>query len=287
MRASAIQRNDYAGFRTAVDLGENRLSVVPEMSRVHPVLNLRESNQDLRHLYGMFIQGGAQGISIAVEPEVYGGSWDMVSTISRISTVPVMARDVFIHPAMICQAIVSGADAVNLVAAALPEKDLEDLYRMASGLGLDVMMEVHTLNELETAMDLEAEFVCINNADPHTLQANPAVTEKLIEEIPASVTVLAAGGIRTVEDARRMLDAGANGVILQDELARMDIPQDFMEAILALRANDFSSCTIYNRQEQSVPAWRNAGLKPLPRFFQSWLSRNGKGPGIVSLSVWI
>ena len=52
LRASAIQRNDYAGFRTAVDLGENRLSVVPEMSRVHPVLNLRESNQDLRHLYG-------------------------------------------------------------------------------------------------------------------------------------------------------------------------------------------------------------------------------------------
>ena len=279
------------------------------MSRVHPVLNLRESNQDLRHLYGMFIQGGAQGICIAVEPEVYGGSWDMVSTISRISTVPVMARDVFIHPAMICQAIVSGADAVNLVAAALPEKDLEDLYRMASGLGLDVMMEVHTLNELETAMDLEAEFVCINNADPHTLQANPAVTEKLIEEIPASVTVLAAGGIRTVEDARRMLDAGANGVILQDELARMDIPQDFMHAgaITAVvlqepqsfmekrysgkpfwrsGRNDFSSCTIYNRQAQSVPAWRNAGLKPLPRFFQSWLSRNGKGPGIVSLSVW-
>lgn len=103
-------------------LGKTVLSVVPEMSRVHPVLNLRESNQDLRHLYGMFIQGGAQGISIAVEPEVYGGSWDMVSTISRISTVPVMARDVFIHPAMICQAIVSGADAVNLVAAALPGK---------------------------------------------------------------------------------------------------------------------------------------------------------------------
>lgn len=237
LRASAIQRNEYAGFRTAVDLGEHRLSVVPEISRVHPVLNLRESNQDLRHLYDMFIQGGAQGISIAVEPEVYGGSWDMVSTISRISTVPVMARDVFIHPAMVCQAIVSGADAINLVAAALPEKDLEDLYRMASGMGLDVMMEVHTLKELETVMDLEADFVCINNADPHTLQANPAVTEKLIEEIPASVTVLAAGSIRTVEDARRMLDAGANGVILQDELTRMDIPQDFMEAVRALRAD--------------------------------------------------
>ena len=108
LRASAIQRNDYAGFRTAVDLGETRLSVVPEISRVHPALRLREAAQDIRHMYGMFLQGGAQGISIAVEPEVYGGSWDMVSTVSRISSIPVMARDVFIHPAMICQAIVSG-----------------------------------------------------------------------------------------------------------------------------------------------------------------------------------
>ena len=116
-------------------------------------------------MYGMFLQGGAQGISIAVEPEVYGGSWDMVSTVSRISSIPVMARDVFIHPAMICQAIVSGADAVNLVAAALPAKDLSELYRMASGLGLDVMMEVHTLKELETVMDLEA-----GNSSASTMQ---------------------------------------------------------------------------------------------------------------------
>ena len=160
----------------------------------------------------------------------------MVSVISKISSVPVMARDVFIHPVQICQAIVTGPDAVNLLVAAVPEKELEPLYRMATGLGLDVMMEVHTLKELEAAMDLEADFVCINNADPHTLQANPAVTERLIEELPASVTVLSAGGIRTVEDALRMLDAGANGVILQDELAHLDIPQEFMEAILALRA---------------------------------------------------
>ena len=86
LRASAIQRNDYAGFRTAADLGETRLSVIPEISRVHPALRLREAAQDIRHMYGMFLQGGAQGISIAVEPEVYGGSWDMVSTVSRISS---------------------------------------------------------------------------------------------------------------------------------------------------------------------------------------------------------
>lgn len=236
LRASAILRNDYAGFRTAVDIGDDRLSVIPEISRAYPALNLHNADQDIKHQYSMFVQGGAQAISLAVEPEVYGGSWEMVSTISRISAIPVMARDLFIHPVQICQAIVSGADAVNLIVAAVPEKELEPLYRMATGLGLDVMLEVHTLKELEAAMDMEADLVCINNADPHTLRANPAVTEQLIEELPASVTVLSAGGIRTVEDACRMLEAGANGVILQDELAPLDIPQEFMEAILALRS---------------------------------------------------
>ena len=67
-----------------MDLGETRLSVVPEISRVHPALRLREGVQDIRHMYALLLQGGAQGISIAVEPEVYCGSWDMVSTVSRI-----------------------------------------------------------------------------------------------------------------------------------------------------------------------------------------------------------
>ena len=213
-------------------------------------------------MYGMFLQGGAQGISIAVEPEVYGGSWDMVSTVSRISSIPVMARDVFIHPAMICQAIVSGADAVNLVTAALPAKDLSELYRMASGLGLDVMMEVHTLKELETVMDLEAEFICINNADPHTLQANPAVTEKLIEEIPASVTVLSAGGICTVEDARRMLEPMAS--FSKTNLPAWIFPRISWRPFWLSGRTEFPLPLYYNRKT-SASAWGNAGLKRLSR----------------------
>lgn len=236
LRASAILRNDYAGFRTAVDLGETRLSIVPELARTWPTLAPTTQDLDIRHQYSMFIQGGAQGISVAVEPVIYEGSWDMATAVSRISSVPVLARDVFIHPAQICQAIISGADAVNLVAAAVSGEELAALHRMATGLGLDVMVEVHTLRELEAAMDMDADLICINNADPHTLQTDLSVTERLIDELPASVTVLAAGGICTVEDARRMLEAGVNGVILQEELADRDIPQDFMGAVSALRA---------------------------------------------------
>ncbi len=240
LRAAAILRNDYAGFRTALDLGETRLSLVPEMARRCPELPTLPDVEDIHGLYNMFIQGGANGISVVSEPSIYGGSWDMVSGISRVSAVPVLASDYYIHAAQVCQAIVSGADAINLLPAAVPEKELEPLYRMATGLGLDVMLEVHTLKELETALDLEAELICINNANPHTLETDLNVTEKLIEEIPAEIIVLARGGINNAAAAQRMLDAGVNGVILRQELAPLPIPQDFMAEIADLRtAGDF------------------------------------------------
>lgn len=238
LRASAILRNDYAGFRTAVDMGETSLSVIPEIAKNWPLSPTLTSSFDLKKQYQMYLQGGASGISISVDPEVFHGSWDMVSTISRISAIPVLARDIFIHPVQVCQAIVSGADAINLMPAALTASELEPLYRMATGLGLDVMLEVHTLQELEAALDLDAEFICLNNTDLHTMQSDLSVTEKLIEEIPASVTVLACGGINSASDAQRMLEAGVNGVILQDSLAAQNIPQDFMADILSLRLTE-------------------------------------------------
>ncbi len=238
LRASAILRNDYAGFRTALDLGENQLSIVPEIARRTPTLPALPDVQDILQLYKMFIQGGANGISVVTEPSVYGGSWDMAAGISRVSAVPVLARDYYIHAAQVCQAIVSGADAINLLPAAVPEKDLEPLYRMATGLGLDVMLEVHTLKELEAALDLDAELICLNNANPHTLETDLSVTEKLIEEIPAEIVVLARGGITNAEAAQRMLDAGVNGVLLQQELVPLAIPQDFMAAIADLRPTE-------------------------------------------------
>lgn len=123
LRASAIQRNDYAGFRTAVDLGENRPfrrpGNVQGPSRPQPPGVKPGPPPPVRHVHpgrraGHFHRRGTGGI------RRFPGTWFPPFPESALS--PVMARDVFIHPAMICQAIVSGADAVNLVAAALPGK---------------------------------------------------------------------------------------------------------------------------------------------------------------------
>lgn len=240
LRAAAILRNEYGGFCSILDAGENALSIVSEFSLAYPGFN--DTNGEIidpSRTCRMFEEGGARAISVLTEHSCFGGSMSMLAQISRDSRIPILARDWFTHPVEICQAIVCGADAVNLVVSALSPKELTSLYSMATGLGLDVMLEVGNFAEMELALDLETPLICINNCNPHTLEANLSITENIIDEAPASVTVLSSGGIATTEDALRMLEAGVNGIILNEPLRHADIPQEVIESFLKISSGHF------------------------------------------------
>lgn len=235
LRAAAILRNEYAGFRACLDLGEDRLSVVAEISPTTPLASPSQEEYDPSRLAERMNQGGASGISILMEPLFCKGTLNQLTQLSKTSPIPVLARDLWLHPADICRAVIAGADAINLIAGAMPPEQLGELYRMATGLGLDVMVEVHSLKETETALDLDADLICINHRNLKTLKLDLNLTEKLIEEIPHDVTVISAGGITDEQTALRMLKAGSNGVIIGQALMEAHIPQELISGILALK----------------------------------------------------
>jgi indole-3-glycerol phosphate synthase len=234
LRAASIMRNDYAGFRTALDRGESQLSLVAQISRSHPNNAETLSSSDVPVVARRFFECGIQGISYLCEPTIFDGSTADLAQISRISPVPVLARGLWLHAVEVCQAIVSGADAINLIPSLFAPSQLKDVYSVATGLGLDVMVEVHDLSDVERALDLEAELVCINHTDLHTLTYDPDRTEKLIEEFPASTIVLSSGGIKSVADAQRVLEAGSHGIIIGTALQVATIPHDLANEILSL-----------------------------------------------------
>lgn len=236
LRAAAIQRNEYGGFRSVLDAGESRLSVVAELSVSQPGGGMEKLAEPAR-VAAMFEEGGASAISVITESSLYGGSMPLLAQISRQSGIPVLARDWFTHPLEICQAVISGADAINLIAAILPDGELQSLYRTATGFGLDVMVEVSSLEEMETALDIGADLICINN-NPHALKGGTTVTQSLIDEAPADVIVLSSGCIETATTALDVLEAGANGIILREPLIRADIPQDIIADMLNVRLPD-------------------------------------------------
>jgi indole-3-glycerol phosphate synthase len=234
LRAAALQRNDFRGFRAALDRGPDRLGVIAEIKKASPSVGLIDPDFDAIRQAGRYINGGASCLSILTDEKYFQGSLGYLSKISEFSTVPLLRKDFTIHEVQIHEAIIAGADAILLIVAALGDDLLRRLYDEAKSLQLDVLVEVHDLPEMERALDLGADLIGINNRNLKTFEVNMTTTEALADEVPDSVLLVSESGIKTYADATRALAAGANAVLIGETFMRSDDPAREIEAFLAL-----------------------------------------------------
>ena len=238
LKAAALQRNDFAGFRSALDRGPNQLGVIAEVKKASPSAGVIDPDFDPVRQAGMYIEGGASCMSILTDQKYFQGSLSYLTTISKQSPIPLLRKDFTVHEAQIYEAIVAGADAILLIVACLENEELRKLYQIARDLQLDVLVEVHDLPEMEAAIDLGADLIGINNRNLKTFETDLATTEQLAEEAPDNVTLVSESGIRNLADAQRVLDAGANAILVGESLMRANVPGEEIAAYLALTATD-------------------------------------------------
>jgi len=125
-----------------------------------------------------------------------------------------------LHDVQIFEAAVAGADAILLIVAALGQPELEALYKTAELCQLDVLVEVHTREELDRAIDLGATLIGINNRNLTTFEVDLATTEELSEEVPDGVTLVSESGLKTQADTRRVHAAGCQAILVGESLMR-------------------------------------------------------------------
>ena len=233
-RASALQRNDFGGFRAALDRGPGRLGVIAEVKKASPSVGLIDPDFDPVRQAGRYLDGGASCLSILTDEKYFQGSLSYLTRISKFSEAPLLRKDFMIHEVQIHEAAVSGADAILLIVAALDDDLLRRLYDEAKAFQLDVLVEVHNLPEMERALDLGADLIGVNNRNLKTFEVDLATTELLADEVPDEVMLVSESGIKSPEDAMRVLEAGANAVLVGEALMRADDPSSEIEKYLAL-----------------------------------------------------
>lgn len=234
LRAAALQRNDYGGFRAALDRGPGRLGVIAEVKKASPSVGLIDPDFDPVRQAKRYLDGGASCLSILTDETYFQGSLGYLTQISKFSTAPLLRKDFTIHEVQIHEAAVCGADAVLLIVAALDDELLRRLYEEAKAFMLDVLVEVHDLREMERALELGADLIGVNNRNLKTFEVDLAVTEQLAEEVPEDVLLVSESGIKSIEDAMRVLAAGANAVLIGEALMRSHDPSREIEAYLEL-----------------------------------------------------
>ena len=234
LRAAALQRNEFRGFRAALDRGPNHLALIAEVKKASPSVGLIDPDFDPIRQAGRYMDGGASCLSILTDEKYFQGSLTYLSKISEFSTVPLLRKDFTVHETQIHEAVIAGADAILLIVAALDDDQLRRLYDEAKSFQLDVLVEVHNLPEMERALDLGADLIGINNRNLKTFEVDMATTELLAQEVPDDVILVSESGIKTHDDALRALRAGANALLIGETLMRAQDPSREIEDFLAI-----------------------------------------------------
>jgi indole-3-glycerol phosphate synthase len=235
LRAAALERNDFRGFRSALDRGPGKLGVIAEVKKASPSVGLIDPNFDPVRQAQRYIDGDASCLSILTDVDYFQGSLSYLTRISELSAVPLLRKDFMVHPLQIHEAVIAGADAILLIVAALDDDTLHALYEEAKSFQLDVLVEVHNLQEMDRALELGADLIGINNRNLKTFEIDLAVTEALADEVGDDVLLVSESGIKTPADARRALEAGANAVLIGESLMRAHDPSREIEAYLDLQ----------------------------------------------------
>jgi indole-3-glycerol phosphate synthase len=131
-----------------------------------------------------------------------------------------LRKDFVLDPLQIMEAAAAGADAILLIVAALDQEKLVSLLETAALYQLDVLVEVHTLAELDRALETDARVIGINNRNLATFEVDLSVTETLSEQVPDEIVLVSESGIRTAEDLSRIKACGVDAVLIGEALMR-------------------------------------------------------------------
>ncbi len=210
-------------------LKKNHLTVIAEIKRRSPSKGDLASIADPIALARQYIEAGASALSILTDQVGFGGSLsDLRAVAEAFPTIPILRKDFIIDLKQIKETARSGATAVLLIAAALKER-LPEFIAAADAHRLDPLVEVHDAKELELAVASGARIIGVNNRNMSTFHVDIQTSVDLASSIPAQCIKIAESGIRNVDDAKRMRQAGFDAVLVGESLVTAQDPKTLLE----------------------------------------------------------
>ncbi len=221
LRKAALLRNDFRSFANALQRTDaGQLALIAEVKKASPSAGVIAESFHPVEIACNYALIGAKAISVLTDEQFFQGHLDYLGAIREAVTVPLLRKDFILDEVQIAEAGAAGADAILLIVAALEQEQLIDLMAAATTYQLDALIEVHTLAELDRALDADAQIIGINNRNLATFEVDLGVTEALSEEVPAGVTLVSESGIKSAEDIARVKACGVDAVLIGEALMR-------------------------------------------------------------------
>jgi indole-3-glycerol phosphate synthase len=216
-------------------LSGTEISVIAEVKRSSPSKGSLAPITDPAALAEQYQSAGASAISVLTEKRRFGGSLDDLDAVRAKVTIPVLRKDFMVDEYQFFEARAHGADIILLIVAALSQSQLKDFYDLSAEMGMAVLIEVHTEDELERAMDISPRIIGVNSRNLKTLEVDSVAFTNLIPRIPRDLIRIAESGISTRSDVDLAQRAGATGILVGEALVRAGDPTLAMQELRGQR----------------------------------------------------
>ena len=198
------QRSFAAALRTRSGQGRSpQPALIMECKAASPSRGTIRSDYDPASLAAQYAPYAA-AVSVLTEPDRFNGSFDDLAAVREVVDVPVLCKDFIVDEVQVLAARSLGADAVLLMLSVVPDDVYRELAELAHSLGMEVLTEVSTPQEMHRASALGAEVIGINNRDLRTLETDLARTEEMAPLAPAGVVLVGESGVGAAEDVRHL-----------------------------------------------------------------------------------
>lgn len=217
---AAAPRDGYAALRRP------GVGVIAEVKRSSPSKGTLAEIPDPAELAAEYAAGGARCVSVLTEGRWFGGSLDDLAAVRSRIEIPVLRKDFIVSAYQVHEARAWGADLVLLIVAALEQKVLAGLLDRIESLGMTALVEVHTEEEADRALEAGARVIGVNARDLRTLEIDRSAFERIAPGMPNHVVKIAESGVRGPLDLIRYASAGADAVLVGEGLVTQKSPRD-------------------------------------------------------------
>jgi indole-3-glycerol phosphate synthase len=214
------------------NLISDEISVIAEVKRSSPSKGSLAPITDPAGLAAQYEEAGAHVVSVLTEQRRFGGSLADLDAVRKAIDLPILRKDFMVDEYQFYEARAHGADVVLLIVAALSKNQLEDYFHLSTELGMRSLIEVHTNDELERALEISPEIIGVNSRNLKTLEVDARAFAELIPQIPSTIARVAESGISTREEVVFAQECGATSILVGEALVRSGSPSVAINQLL-------------------------------------------------------
>ena len=205
---------------------KNELGIIAEFKRKSPSKGIINANAQVEEIVIGYEKNQATAISVLTDVDFFGAyELDFVNA-RTCTTLPLLRKDFIVDEYQVYETKSMGADVMLLIARILTVEKAKELSLLAKQLGMEVLLEVHTANEIEQFIEIEPDLVGVNNRNLNSFEVAIENSIKLCQLIPNDVIKIAESGIHSKETLKIFIDNGFNGFLIGEYFMKHDNPHE-------------------------------------------------------------